>query len=147
MREVVLGLHGKAGNAVLGRLSEISHLTQLHALELIDLAVDVPGENFTAALAPLTQLTRLGVHFSDDHTPREGIARVFPFENAISSLVHLQELRATSDNSDADGYRSCCGMFTGSLPAALSRLTALRHLELCGMAEWVCRDDWHHLQL
>ena len=145
--EVVLGLHGKAGTAVPGRLSSLGQLTQLRALQLIDVAVDVEGQHFVAGLSPLTRLTRLGVSFADDHVRDdhgrdETIPRAFPFGEAISGLIHLQELRMNADTDD----RSCRGMFRGSLPVTLSRLTALRHLTLLGMSEWTSRSEFEHLQ-
>lgn len=143
LRELVLGLHGKAGTAVPDRLSVLGRLSQLRALQLTEVSIDAPCENFTAALAPLTGLTRLDLQFAEPRM-RKAAAIPFPWEHAISGLIHLRELRAVSDGDSP--YR-CSGMFRGSLPAALSRLTALRHLELLGMAEAVSHADFNHLQL
>ena len=151
LRELVLGAHGEASDAVPRRLGELGCLTQLRALQLINVAVDVDGQHFVAGLSPLTRLTRLRVRFADNHVlsdvvpyVRDGvIPRAFPWGDAIGGLVHLQDLRmiASTDN------RSCRDMFTGSLPAALSRLTALRRIKVLGMSEWESRDDFSHLQL
>jgi len=144
LREVVLGLHGKAGTAVPGRLSSLGQLTQLRALQLFGVAVDVEGQHLVAGLSPLTRLTRLGVQFAaDDRVRDEVIPCAFPWGEAISGLIHLQELRMTADTDN----RSCRCMFRSSLPATLSRLTALRHLALLGMSEWTCRSEFEHLQL
>jgi len=150
--ELVLGVHGRAGNAVPDRLSSLGRLTQLRALQLIDVAVDVEQQLLNAGLSSLTRLTRLGVQFATnsvqhDSVPyvRDGATQIpFPWGAAVGGLIHLQELRMTTANT---ANHSCRDMFYGKLPATLSRLTALRHLELLGMWEWESRDDFSHLQL
>ena len=149
LRELVLGLHGQTSGAAPGGLSELGRLTQLRALQLSDAAIDVPVGHWSAALAPLTRLTRLGVRFArpdedfDDGVLRDDVPAEFPWGDAVSGLIHLRELRMMTDTDGA----GCRGMFSGALPATLSRLTALRHLELLGTSAWTWRRDFRHLQL
>jgi len=142
----VLHLYGRAAAAVPDRFPALGSLTQLRSMQLDFVAVDVESELFIAALSPLTQLTRLDVHFGDDGRSHEhGMALpAFPWEDAICGLINLQELRVASSMG---GSSSCCGMFKGALPAELSQLTALRHLEVLGMGQWDAADDFDNLQL
>ncbi len=145
-------MHGWAGDAVPARLSSLGQLTQLRALQLTDVAVDVEEQHYIAGLSPLTRLTRLGVRFADNHVRSDAIPYVrdrvmqlpFPWGETVGGLIHLQELRMTTGTDN----HSCRDMFEGKLPAALSQLTALRHLEVLGMSEaWTSRGVFSHLQL
>ena len=138
LHQLTLVLCGRAASAVPARLPALGRLTQLRSLELSCVALDVPGDNWVSALAPLTRLTRLCLEFGDDGSMscEEGLGEpvaAFPWEAAVCGLVDLQELRVGSDLNDSP---CCTGMFKGSLPASLSRLTAMQHFEVLGMAEW-----------
>ena len=101
------------------------------------------SEQLCAALSPLTQLTRLDLHFDTDHRDVMRFLPAFPW-GQVAQLTNLQVLSVAS----GAGYSySCWEMFKGALPAALTQLTALRELRVWGMKEWEERDNSNQLQL
>ena len=115
---------------MLANLACVSSLTQLSSLLLHGVALAVEGEQLVAALSPLTGLTRLNLRFArEKHNGPEDF-ETFPWEDAVCGLTQLQELRVTTDSGDNE---RCDGLFKGALPAALSRLSALRRFEVLGM--------------
>jgi len=144
LRELVLDLHGRAAYFVPIKFAELGRLTQLDSLQLSGVAIDVKSRHLAAALQPLTRLKQLGLRFDYDHWDRAEGHTAFPWEEAVCGLTNLQELRICSES--ADDYCAFT-MFKGSLPAAITLLTALRHFEVNGMAEWDARDGSDQLQL
>jgi len=143
--ELVLDLEGRAAAAVPAKFNKLSRLTQLDSLQLRGTALSWDPDHLVAALPRLTRLTRLGLQFDWDHWDASGFCQyAFPW-TAVCGLLNLRELRVTSV---ADVEHSCTSMLKGALPAAMSRLTALRCLEVLGMREWDVRlDDSDQLQL
>jgi len=144
LRKLVLDLEGRAAAAVLERLNKLSRLPQLDSLQLRGMALS--SDHLVAVLPRLARLTRLVLRFDWDHWDAIGGCQdAFPWAAAVCGLVNLRELRVTSV---ADVEHSCTSMFKGALPAAMSRLTALRCLDVLGMREWDVRlDDGDQLQL
>ncbi len=139
LRQLVLDLQGRAAGAVPAKLASISCLVQLDSLQLDGVGNHAEGKHLSAGLRPLTRLTRLSLRFVLDDAPdnadedsgdEEGSRTVLPWAAAVCRLTNLQELRVTAD-LDPDGDWGA--MFRGALPAALSRLTALRHFTVLGM--------------
>jgi len=133
LRELVLELEpGRAvRSAVSARLAYAGILTQLSSLQLRGVALTVEGEQLVAALSPLTGLTRLNLRF-DCKDDLEDVLPAFPWGDAVCGLTRLLELRVTTASASEDTEK-CANMFKGAFPAALSRLAALRHLEVLGM--------------
>jgi len=133
LRELVLELEpGRAvRSAVSARLAYVGILTQLSSLQLRGVALAVEGEQLVAALSPLTGLTRLNLRF-DSKDDLEDVLPAFPWGDAVCGLTRLLELRVTTASASEDTEK-CANMFKGAFPAALSRLAALRHLEVLGM--------------
>ena len=154
LRELALDLYGRAGSAVPVMFPELGRLTQLRSLQLSCVALDANSDLITAALSPLTRLTRLGLEFGDDGSLEYNDSMAlpaFPWADAVCGLTNLQELRVIlgvdDSDSDDDDDSSLCGMFRGCLPAALSQLRGLRHLEVLGMAAWGAGDEHNTPQL
>ena len=138
LRQLVLELGGRAAWAVPAKLAALSSLTQLDTLQLDGLMVHGDSEHYTAALSPLTCLTRLELRmvperddpeeeFSDeDETPWQHLEFMlaFPWRSAVCGLTRLEELHVGFDSE---------AMCRGALPAALSQLAALRRLSVLGM--------------
>jgi len=144
LRELVLDLDGRAAAAVPAKFASLGRLTQLDSLRLQDIAIDVKADHLIAALSPLTRLTQLCLRFDCDYWDTiEGHA-AFPWEEAVCVLTGLQELHFSTI---IDEPHSRVHMFKGALPAAISRLTALRRLVVLGMDEWDARDDSDQLLL
>ena len=137
LRELVLNLDGRAGRAVPAKLVSLSCLTQLDSLRLGGIGHRAEGEHLSAALRPLTRLTRLSLRFvvfddtSDDvDWDNEERRCAIPWASAVCRLTALQQLCITTD---FDPDLNWCGIIRGDLPAALSRLTALRGFIVLGM--------------
>ena len=146
LRELVLQPQGLVAAAVSAGLACVGSLTQLDSLQLHSVALVFDGELLVAALSLLTGLTRLDLGFAAfdwDYDPEA--LRAFPWEDAVCGLTQLQRLRVTTA-SERD-KENCADMFRGALPAALSRLTALRRCEVLGMDDQGVRDDSNQLQL
>ena len=146
LRELVLDLHGRATDAVSARLASLGEITQLDSLQLCGVAI-AASERLSAALSPLTRLTRLLLRFDSDLWD-VAHDHAFPWQEAVCGLTNLRELRVSSQSlpSEEDDY-SCYNMFEGMLPAAMSRLSALRHLEVLGMTEPDEQEDSERLHL
>ncbi len=142
--ELVLDIDDIFSEAVSERLEELSILTQLSTLVLHNVASDAETEQLVAAVSPLTRLTRLELQFSYGEHGNGDEVPAFPWEEAVCQLIDLQELRVSS-GAEHDYYGD--PMFKGSLPAALSQLTALRCLEVLGMRDDYERDDSDELLL
>ena len=139
LRELVLDLDGGAAYAVPAEVATLSCLTQLDSLQLHSLAIHhVTGDHLTAALSSLTQLTQLSLRFEcepatiPDAADRARRRLVFPWTEAVCGLTKLQQLCIAAD---ASGWSSNA-MYKGTLPAALSQLTALQHITVLGMETW-----------
>jgi len=153
LRKLVLELTGRATYAALPAVAALSSLTQLDSLQICGIDLKLEDERLGAALRPLTRLTQLALSLNYD---RQRMARMydypdetecfdpFPWEAAICGLTKLQELRVCSETDSK--YRFSRG-FAGALPAALSQLASLRHLEVLGMDEEDERDDDDQLLL
>jgi len=141
LRELFVDLHGKATNAVPNNFAEVGRLTQLETLQLQRIAVDASREQLSAALSPLTGLTRLDLRFDNDAFDRAEGMPSFPLEATVCGLTNLQELYVSSDT-----YQSY-HMLTGALSGALSQLTTLRRLDIDGMQECGDIDHSDELQL
>jgi len=140
LRELVLELHDRSARAVSARLLDLGSLTQLSSLVLRGLAVAVDSGELIEALSSLNGLTRLDLQFDYDEYDEACDQTAFPWEEAVCELLDLRELRVSS----ATGIRSDFGpfqMFKGTLPAAMSQLTALRRIEVLGMRDFDVRDD------
>jgi len=148
LRELALDLNGRAARAVPGKLPTISRLTQLSNLQIHGIANDVEDSHLTAALARLTQLTRLSLRFDheeDDFGDWDETDRVvFPWAAAVCGLTNLRQLCITADT---DIESDCSGMFRGYLPAAVTNLTALQGLTVLGMDTWQVHSGSNQLSL
>ncbi len=142
LRELELDLRGRATDAVSAKLAKLGDLTQLDSLQLRGIAI-AGSKRLSAALSPMTRLSRLLLRFDDDHWMAAQNC-TFPWQSAVCGLTNLQELRVTSA-SESD--YSCLTMFQGALPAAVSQLSALRHLEVLGMTEPDEQEDSDRLLL
>ena len=143
LRELVLTLQGRAAGAVPAKLASISCLTQLDSLQLGGIGNRTQGKHVSAALRPLTRLTRLDLRFvyheepgnadsdADEDADGEQDSRTtFPWASAVSRLINLQELRFIADIDPSGVWGASV---KGALPAALSSLTALRQLTVVGL--------------
>jgi len=153
LRELALDVCGRTAHAMPAKLAYISSLTRLENLQLHGIPSRADGRHFTAALPPLTGLTRLCLRFDYDAAPdndedtsdEDDIRMVFPWADAVCGLTSLQQLCVTADT--AWPGEGCAGTFCGALPAGLSALTALRHFTVLGMHEWEQVDDRDQLLL
>ncbi len=151
--ELALHVCGKTARAIPAELAYISSLTQLENLQLHGISSHADGGHFSAALPPLTRLTRLCLRFNYDAVPDDAEDSsdeddrriVFPWADAVCGLTNLQQLCVTADTARA--AQGCSGMFKGALPAALSGLTAMRHFTVLGMDVWEDHDDSDQLLL
>ncbi len=143
LRELVLHLRGRAAQAVTEKIAELGRLTQLDSLQVSGVYIAVYSGDLHAALNPLTRLTELGLQFNEDHLDVAGLCPAPQWGSAVSNLINLQELRVAS----APIWFGTCGFFRGALPASLSRLTALRRLEVHGQRDWDALDESDQLQL
>jgi len=136
LRQLVLDLSGRAARALPARLARLGRLTQLDSLQLHGIGHRAKGEYLSAALRPLTGLTRLSLRFvlddpfGDADWTNEDHRSVIPWAAAVCRLTNLQCLRITAT---FDPDLSCGGIIRGALPAALTRLTALRDWTVLGM--------------
>ncbi len=144
LRELVLDLRGRAADAVTTRIAALSRLTQVDSLQLRGIAIDAEASRLVTTLSPLSRLTQLALRFDWDHWDTAEQHTTFPWERAVCVLSSLQDLHVSTD---IDEPQSRVRMFKGALPAAMSRLTALRHLAVLGMDEWDARDDSDQLLL
>ncbi len=144
LRQLVLDLSGRAARAVPAKLARLGRLTQLDSLQLDGIGHRAKGEYLSAALRPLTGLTRLSLRFvlddpfGDADWTNEDSRSIIPWAAAVCRLTNLQHLRITAD---FDQDLNCGGIFRGALPAALSRLTALRDWTVLGMDTRLLHND------
>jgi len=151
LRELVLELQGSAAGAVPAKLASISCLTQLDSLQLNGIGNRVQGKHVSAAVRPLTRLTRLGLRFVYNEEPDDAASdadedgddeqdsrTTFPWASAVSRLINLQELRFTAD-IDPDGVWGAS--VKGALPAALTSLSSLRQLTVVGLDTYKVHDN------
>jgi len=112
-------------------------------LQLNGIGNRVQGKHVSAAVRPLTRLTRLGLRFVYNEEPDDAASdadedgddeqdsrTTFPWASALCRLVKLQELRFTADKDPTGVWGASV---KGALPAALSSLTALRNLTVVGL--------------
>ena len=139
--------------AVPPRFAALRSLTQLDSLQICGIDLLLEEEQLSAALQPLTRLAQLALRFIyerqatleyDSDSDESDMYCPFPWEAAVCGLTRLQELHICSDT---DSIYDMNRGFAGALPAALSQLASLRHLEVLGMDEREDRDDDDQLQL
>ena len=153
LRELALDVCGRTAHAMPAELAALRSLTQLENLQLHGIPIHADGRHFSAALPPLTRLTRLCLRFDrsvaphndEDSSDEDDTRMVFPWADAVCGLTNLQRLCVTADT--AWPGEGCTGTFCGALPAGLSALTALRHFTVLGMHEWEEDDDSDQLPL
>ena len=141
LRELVIDMDGQAAFAMPAGFAELGRLTQMDSLQLHYIAVDAPREQLSAALTPLTGLTRLHLGFDDDPFLLAEDMLAFSWEATACGLTGLQELHVTSRASRS--YK----MLKGVLSGALLKLANLRRLEVLGMQEGDDTDRNDELQL
>ena len=108
-------------------MAAIGTLTQLLDLQLEHVAMDTAAAELSAALSPLTRLTRLSVEFGGPGHNFEG-ATMDCVPDAVCGLTNLRSLR----------FGGLEFGFGRGMPPALTRLQRLEDLELRG---WAQRDD------
>lgn len=122
------------------KLPKIRCLTRLESLQVDGIGHRTERESLSGALRALTRLTRLSLRFVYDEPPYdaeedsdeedEDSRIVVPWTAAVCRLARLQQLYITAE---ADPDWDCGGIVRGALPAALSKLTALRDFAVLGM--------------
>ena len=135
----MLELSGRAGHAVPAKLGRLGLLTQLDSLQLDGISNRAKGEHLSAALRPLTRLTRLSLRFINDDVLDDAADEEFGNEDRrtvvrwAGAVCRLTNLRQRCMAADIDPDYVYGATVRGALPAALSRLTALRQLTVLGM--------------